>query len=52
MVYISDPDCVWMVIWEYEFGNEEQLSLLNKKYSGNVEMNYQSGLNPRNIDYC
>ena len=33
MVYtLSDPDCVRWLSENMEFGNEEQLSLLNKKY--------------------
>ena len=30
---LSDPDCVRWLSENMEFGNEEQLSLLNKKYS-------------------
>ena len=34
MVYtLSDPDCVKWISANIEFGDEEQLSLLNKKYS-------------------
>lgn len=34
MVYtLSDPDCVKWLYANIEFGDEEQLSLLNKKYS-------------------
>lgn len=34
MVYtLSDPDCVKWLSANIEFGDEEQLSLLNKKYS-------------------
>ena len=34
MVYtLSDPDCVKWISVNIEFGDEEQLSLLNKKYS-------------------
>lgn len=34
MVYtLSDPDCVRWLSENMEFGDEEQLSLLNKKYS-------------------
>ena len=34
MVYtLSDPDCVRWLSENMEFGNDEQLSLLNKKYS-------------------
>ena len=34
MVYtLSDPDCVRWAPEKREFGNDEQLSLLNKKYS-------------------
>ena len=34
MVYtLSDPDCVRWVSENMEFGDEKQLSLLNKKYS-------------------
>ena len=34
MVYtLSDPDCVKWISANMEFGDEEQLSLLNKKYS-------------------
>ena len=30
---LSDPDCVKWISANIEFGDEEQLSLLNKKYS-------------------
>ena len=34
MVYtLSDPDCVGWLSGNMEFGDEKQLSLLNKKYS-------------------
>ena len=34
MVYtLSDPDCVKWISANIEFGDKEQLSLLNKKYS-------------------
>ena len=34
MVYtLADPDCVKWISANIEFGDEEQLSLLNKKYS-------------------
>lgn len=34
MLYtLSDPDCVKWISANIEFGDEEQLSLLNKKYS-------------------
>ena len=34
MVYtLSDPDCVKWISANIEFGDEKQLSLLNKKYS-------------------
>ena len=34
MVYtLSDPDCVKWISANMEFGDEKQLSLLNKKYS-------------------
>lgn len=53
MVYtLSDPDCVRWLSENMEFGNDEQLSLLNKNIAGNMEMNYQSGWKVPNIDYC
>jgi len=53
MVYtLSDPDCVRWLSENIEFGDEKQLSLLNKNIAGNMEMNYQSGWKVQNIDYC
>ena len=53
MVYtLSDPDCVRWLSENIEFGDREQLSLLNKKYCWEYEMNYQSGWKVQNIDYC
>ena len=53
MVYtLSDPDCVRWLSENIEFGDEKQLSLLNKNIAGNMEMNYQSGWKAQNIDYC
>ena len=52
MVYtLSDPDCVRWLSENIEFGDEKQLSLLNKNIAGNMEMNYQSGWKVQNIDY-
>ena len=53
MVYtLADPDCVRWLSENIEFGDEKQLSLLNKNIAGNMEMNYQSGWKVQNIDYC